>query len=203
MTKSGILLVFAKYPEPGKVKTRLADELGTEVAAELYHEWIGTVLRSVQPVRHAVYIVGYFDGAPADRFSNWDGLVDEWREQPDGDLGFRLANGFEWGHRRGRPVIAIGTDCLDLTADHVESALARLHEYDAVFGPTADGGYYLVGTRTHVPGFFDGIRWSSPHALSDNLERCRTLGLRFSLFDELADIDTAADWRAYQARSKS
>src|SRR5262245_34643543 len=178
MTKPGVLLVFMKYPEPGKVKTRLADKLGAEVAAALYREWIGDVLRNVQPVREEARIVGYFDGATANRFSEWDGLVDEWREQPAGDLGIRLADGFEWGHRQGPPVIAIGTDCLELTAGHVESALADLHKYDAVFGPTTDGGYYLVGTRTHVPSLFDAVRWSSPHTLADNLERCRSIGLR-------------------------
>ncbi|HKA05721.1 MAG TPA: TIGR04282 family arsenosugar biosynthesis glycosyltransferase [Gemmataceae bacterium] len=203
MTKSGILLVFVKFPEPGKVKTRLADELGTEVAAAHYREWIGRVLRNVQPTRESLHVVGYFDGATADRFSEWNGLVDNWRAQPAGDLGTRLADGFEWGHRRGQPVIAIGTDCLDLTAEHVESALQLLRERDAVFGPTTDGGYYLVGTRTHVPSLFDAVRWSSPHTLADNLERCQSLGLRFLLLDELADIDTAADWREYQARSKS
>jgi uncharacterized protein len=203
VTKSGILLVFVKYPEPGKVKTRLAEKLGAEVAAELYREWIGSVLRNVQPVREEVRIVGYFDGATADRFSEWNSLVDDWRKQPAGDLGIRLAEGFEWGHRRGQPVIAIGTDCLDLTAEHVESALQRLRECDAVFGPTTDGGYYLVGTRAHVPGLFDRVRWSSPNTLADQLARCQVIGLRHSPLEELTDIDTAEDWRAYQARSKS
>jgi len=198
-----VLLVFLKYPEPGKVKTRLAKELSPQVAAQLYREWVGIVLRNVQPVRGSTCVVGYVDGAPTDRFSEWDSYVDEWREQPSGDLGTRLDQGFAWGHRRGRPVAAVGTDCLDLTAGHVESALTRLFEHDVVFGPTTDGGYYLVGTRTHVPGFFDGVRWSSSHTLADHLGRCRVLGLNACQMDELADIDTAADWRAYEARSQS
>jgi uncharacterized protein len=200
---SPLLLVFLKYPEPGKVKTRLADELGQDVAASLYREWIGTVLRNMQPLRGTVCIIGCFDGAPVERFSEWNRYVDEWQEQPAGDLGSRLTQGFEWAHRRGGPVIAIGTDCLDLTARHVESALELLRECDGVFGPTTDGGYYLVGTRTQVLGFFEGVRWSSPHTLSDHLERCRALRLRSCLTEQLADIDTAADWRAYQARSRS
>src|SRR5262245_13926016 len=203
MTKSGILLVFVKFPVPGKVKTRLADELGTEVAAAHYREWIGRVLRNVQPTRESLHVVGYFDGATADGFSEWNGLVDDWRQQPAGDLGIRLADGFEWGHRRGQPVIAIGTDCLEMTAGHVESALADLHKYDVVFGPATDGGYYLVGTRTHVPGLFDAIRWSSAHTLADNLQRCRSLGMRCSLLEELTDIDTAADWWAHHPPGKS
>jgi len=199
---SPLLLVFLKYPEPGKVKTRLAGELGADVAASLYREWIGTVLRNVQPVRSSVQVIGYFDGESADRFSEWNRYVDEWQEQPGGDLGSRLTEGFEWAHRRGGPVVAIGTDCLDLTAGHVESTLSLLRESDVVFGPTTDGGYYLVGTRNHIPALFDGVRWSSPHTLSDHLERCRALRLRSCLIEQLTDIDTAADWRAYQARSQ-
>ena len=200
---SPLLLIFLKYPEPGKVKTRLAEELGADVAASLYRDWIGTVLRNVQPVRERVQVVGYFDGAMADQFSDWDRSVDEWRQQPPGDLGTRLIAGFEWAHLRGGPVVAIGTDCLDLTAGHIESALANLREFDAVFGSTTDGGYYLVATRTHTAGLFDGVRWSSPHTLADQLARCGALGLRPLIMDELADIDTAADWRALQARSKT
>jgi uncharacterized protein len=200
---SPLLLVFLKYPEPGRVKTRLADELGADLAANLYREWIGTVLRNMQPIRGSVRIVGYFDGASADQFAEWDRYVDEWRRQPAGDLGTRLADGVEWAHGRGGPVVAVGTDCLDLTAGHVESTLSLLRESDVVFGPTIDGGYFLVGTRTYIPGLFDGVRWSSPHTLSDQLECCRALRLRSCLIEQLADIDTAADWRTYQARSRS
>jgi uncharacterized protein len=195
-----VLLVFLKYPEPGKVKTRLAAEIGAEAAAELYREWIGTVLRGVQPVRPGVHIVGYFDGAPAGLFVEWDESVDLWLEQPAGGLESRLAAGFDWAFRRGRPVLAIGTDCLELDGGHIGTALASLREYDAVFGPTDDGGYYLVGTRRWIPGFFERVRWSTPHTLSDHLARAHHLGARSILLPRLADIDTAADWRAYQQR---
>ena len=196
------LLVFLKYPEPGKVKTRLAAEVGAEQAAALYRGWVGTVLRGLQPLRPAVTVVGYFDGAPAARSAGWDDLADQWMEQPSGGLGDRLAAGFQWGFGRGRPVLAIGTDCPDLTARHVEAAVTLLHEFDAVFGPTIDGGYYLVGTRRRIPGFFQRVRWSSPHTLADHLAQARHLGATSVLLPELADIDTAADLRAYEARGK-
>jgi uncharacterized protein len=202
MTGGPVLLVFLKYPEPGKVKTRLAKEFGAEVAARLYREWVGGVLRAVQSARPSMRVVGYFDGAPAERFREWGGLVDEWLPQPAGGLGGRLAAGFAWGHERGGPVLAIGTDCLDLHAFHLGAAVEYLRTTDAVFGPASDGGYYLVGTRRHVPGFFDGVPWSSPHTLADHRERCRELGLSVVLLPELADIDTAADLLAYEARGK-
>ena len=200
--KQATLLVFLKYPEPGKVKTRLAAEVGRDRAALLYREWVGMVLRNVLPVREMVRVVGYFDGAAAAQFSEWDGYVDQWLEQPDGDLGVRLAVGFEWGHRHGRPVLAIGTDCLDVTAGHIATALELLADHDAVFGPTTDGGYYLVGTSRPVTGFFEQVRWSSSHTLADHLEHARRLGARTALLPQLSDIDTAADWRAYEARGR-
>jgi glycosyltransferase A (GT-A) superfamily protein (DUF2064 family) len=81
------------------------------------------------------------------------------------------------------------------TAAYVETT-------DVVFGPAGDGGYYLVGTRRHVPGLFDGVRWSSPHTLADHRARCQQLGLSVALLPTLDDIDTAADWVAYEARGK-
>jgi hypothetical protein len=200
MVKKPVLLVFLKYPEPGKVKTRLAAEIGASVAAELYREWIGIVLRRLQEVRPGVNVVAFADGATADRFSLWQELIDEWRPQPAGDLGDRLANGFAWAHSRGGSVIAIGTDCLDITADHITAALRELESADAVFGPTSDGGYYLVGTRRNLPGFFASIRWSSPRTLTDHLTGCERLGIKASMLPPLADIDTLADWHAYLRR---
>ncbi|HJZ90081.1 MAG TPA: TIGR04282 family arsenosugar biosynthesis glycosyltransferase [Gemmataceae bacterium] len=200
MSAQPVLLVFVKYPEPGKVKTRLASELGAETAASLYRDWVGMVLRAVQPVRPEVRVVGYFDGAPAGRFAEWDQYVDLWLEQPGGALGFRLAAAFDWAYDRGHPLLAIGTDCLDLNAGHVISAVNFLRDHEAVFGPATDGGYYLVGTRRHIPGFFEGVRWSSPHTLADQLARAHDLGCEYVLLPTLADIDTAADWRAYRER---
>lgn len=196
------LLVFLKYPEPGRVKTRLAAEIGPVEATGLYRKWIGTVLRNVQPVRPAVRVVGYFAGAAANRFAEWEPYVDAWQEQPKGDLGTRLSDGFEWSHRDSRPVIAIGTDCPDLTASHVRSALEMLREYDMALGPATDGGYYLVGSARHVPGLFDGVRWSSPQTLADQRRRCDRLGLSVGLLPPLADIDTLDDWQAYQRRGR-
>jgi uncharacterized protein len=197
-----VLLVFLKYPEPGRVKTRLATEVGNEIAVGIYRQMLDRVLRTVQAVRVSMRVVGYFAGESADQFAEWTALVDDWHPQPAGDLGERLAAGFEWAHDRGGPVLAIGTDCPDIQAFHITAAATCLETNDVIFGPASDGGYYLVGTRRHVPGFFDGVRWSSPHTLADHRARCRELGLSIALLPTLDDIDTAADWVAYEARGK-
>ena len=196
----GTVLVFLKYPEPGRVKTRLAAACGADRAAALYREWIGAVLAKLQPVRERSALVGFFDGAPPDRFSRWVPLVDEWVPQPAGDLGARLETGFAAAHRRGGPVVAVGTDCLELDSGLVDEAFALLAVRDAVFGPAADGGYYLVGTACHLAGFFDGIRLSTPHALADHRARCSEWGWSVGLLRELRDIDSWDDWRAHLDR---
>src|SRR4051812_4147153 len=110
----GAILVFLKNPEPGKVKTRLATTIGPERAAALYREWIGIVLGTLQPLRDRLDVIGFFDGGPVDLFREWHALADCWLPQSAGDLGERLESGFASAHRLGGPVLAVGTDCLEL-----------------------------------------------------------------------------------------
>jgi len=81
----------------------------------------------------------------------------------------------------------------------LETAFARLDRADAVFGPAADGGYYLVGMKRPIPELFEGIRWSSPATLSATLARAAAAGVSVAVLDERRDVDTAADWRAWRA----
>jgi rSAM/selenodomain-associated transferase 1 len=200
MTPPGTLLVFLKYPEPGRVKTRLAAAVGPDRAAALYREMIDTVFSRLQPVRHRVTLVGYFDGAPEAAFAEWQARADEWWPQPAGGLGTRLDTGFRLGAGRGGPVLAVGTDCLDISTELLDAALDTLNNRDAVFGPAHDGGYYLVGTARQISGFFDGVPWSSEHTLSEHLSLCGRNGWSVGLLPSLHDIDTFDDWQAYCRR---
>jgi rSAM/selenodomain-associated transferase 1 len=188
------LLVFLKYPTPGKVKTRLAAHLGDQPAADLYREWIVLVLRQIQPLRQHARIVGFFDGATRDAFEPWNSLVDDWWPQPAGDLGHRLCAGFQDAHCNGGPVAALGTDCLEVDAPLINAAFDILKDKDAVFGPALDGGYYLVGTARHLPGFFTGIPWSSSKTLDAHFSHCRRNGWSVGLLPTRRDIDTREDW---------
>jgi rSAM/selenodomain-associated transferase 1 len=194
----GTVLVFLKHPEPGRVKTRLAAAIGPGRAAALYREMIDAVFALLQPVRPRARVVGYFDGAPEIAFAPWRALADEWWPQPAGDLGARLDAGFRAG--AGGPVLAVGTDCLDIDPALLGEAFGELAERDAVFGPAHDGGYYLVGTARHIPGFFAGVPWSSEDTLAEHLALCRRSGWSFGMLPALHDIDTHDDWLAYRAR---
>ena len=201
MPPRGTILVFVKAPDPGRVKTRLAATVGPDVAAALYRGWVGQVFGALQPVRPGVRLVGYFDGGPRAAFAEWAALADDWWPQPPGDLGDRLAGGFRLALADGGPVLAVGTDCLELDAGLAGAAFRGLAGADVVFGPAADGGYYLVGLAADRPGLFDGVRWSGPHTLADHLARCRANGWSVALLPARADIDTWDDWAAYLDRA--
>lgn len=193
------LLIFLKFPQPGRVKTRLAAVVGNDVAAQLYEMWLGTVLDSLQLLRGRVRLIGFFDGADLGMFSRWRSLADDWWPQPACDLGGRLEQGFRLSFSRGSgPCLAVGSDCPELKATDVEQALQALRTHDAVFGPAQDGGYYLVGVRQDFSGFFHRIRWSSANTLADHFQRCRENNWSVSLLTMKRDIDTYEDWLAYR-----
>lgn len=194
------LLVFLKYPAAGQVKTRLAESIGAERAASLYRKWIGLVLQNVQATRNTTRLVACYDGAPLDAFETWHALADDWWPQPEGGLGDRLEAAFQHWQSKQDPVVAIGTDCIDVDASCIEAAFARLHENDVVFGPAADGGYYLVGLARYLPEFFRNIPWSTPQTLAVHQESCRQHRWSHGLLPLLRDIDTAEDWFEHQRR---
>ncbi|MEX0977333.1 MAG: TIGR04282 family arsenosugar biosynthesis glycosyltransferase [Pirellulales bacterium] len=194
------LLVFLKYPIAGRVKTRLAESIGPERAADLYRKWIGIVLQNIQGARSAARLVACYDGAPRDAFAPWHDLVDDWWPQPEGGLGDRLDAGFKHWQAEGDPTIGIGTDCLGIDAALVESAFVKLRDHAAVFGPAADGGYYLVGLARYLPGFFEGIPWSTANTLAAHQAACDRRRWSFGLLPALHDIDTLEDWLDYQQR---
>jgi rSAM/selenodomain-associated transferase 1 len=192
------LLVFLKYPAPGRVKTRLAEVIGADEAARLYRQWISLVLDKLQPMRDDARLIGYFDGAPVEKFDEWRQLADEWWAQPESDLGSRLAAGFQKAFAAGTSCcLAVGTDCLELGPHDVRAAIEALGSHDAALGPAHDGGYYLVGTRSLLDDFFSGIRWSSPQTLQDQLHRCERSGWSVQLLRPCRDIDSYQDLLAH------
>jgi rSAM/selenodomain-associated transferase 1 len=196
----GTVLVFVKYPALGRVKTRLAATVGAERAATLYRCWIGEVLGVLQPLRGQAQLICCFDGAPRESFGEWALLVDDWWPQPDGDLGERLAAGFQLALVGGGPVLAVGTDCLELDLFLIHQAFTVLADHDVVFGPTPDGGYYLVGMAGDKRGVFASARWSCPETLGDHLVCCRERGWSYGLLPARHDIDTWEDWLEYLDR---
>jgi len=201
MTHERAVIVFARVPVLGRVKTRLAAGCGDETALEIYR-WLGRrTVDAALAVRNCRTTV-YHTPAATEIILGWLGDEMPLRVQAEGDLGRRVALAIADVAASGAGrVVVVGTDCPDMSTAMIESAFASLSDADVVLGPTRDGGYYLIGVREPHPALFRGIPWSTGETLSATLAAAAAAGLRVSLLGERLDIDTAADWAAWCAES--
>lgn len=186
------LLVFAKYPEPGRVKTRLAQSVGAERATELYRTMAETVVEQVLPTDHDYDMTLCFDPPEREKdFRQWLPHIMNWIPQTDGDLGQRLRSAFSDAFAQGRQrVIAIGTDCIHIDPPLLRHAFKGLTDHDVVIGPASDGGYYLIGLKADRPQLFEDISWSTEVVFQETIERAKSVGLSIKTLAVLSDIDT-------------
>lgn len=197
------LIVFARAPQYGAVKTRLATEGGTDVAWRAYRAMTATTLKEVAGSRHWSTRLAVTPTAYAARARFWPRAIPR-VAQASGDLGARMARALMTASRDGVAVL-VGTDIPDMTAAHVRAAFDVLAHRDLVFGPATDGGFWLVGVRQGVSvavvrRLFDGVRWSSATVLADTLRNVPP-GWRVGYAATLNDIDTAADLAAWRDRA--
>lgn len=192
------LIVMLKEPRPGRVKTRLARDIGQVAAAWWFrHQCTRLLQRLRDPRWRLVLAVSPDQDGMASRV--WPADLPR-LPQGAGDLGDRMARAM----RRAPPgpVCVIGADIPGVTRAEIRRAFRALGAADVVFGPATDGGYWLVGVRNarRVPrSLFRDVRWSTEHALADT--RASVPGLRVGLVDRLADVDTLEDLRAARARA--
>ncbi len=196
------LIIFARHPELGRVKTRLAAGIGPEDALAVYRALLAHTRAVVAPlpVQKTAWLVGENSGP--DAAHDWAGF--EQQPQPEGDLGEKMQAAFT--HDFDRPAAAaviIGTDCPGLTTGHLQEAFAALQTHDLVLGPALDGGYYLLGMRQLHPELFAGKSWSTATVRAETLADAARLGLRVHLLPALQDVDTVADLRAWQQQPAS
>jgi rSAM/selenodomain-associated transferase 1 len=197
MSGSRALLVFAKTPKPGKVKTRLLAAVSAEVAAALHEACIGDTLRLVKKMRRCdvfVFAAGgtsYFRRLVKKKGSRASVRV---LPQRGAELGARMENAFRKCFAMGyREVVVIGTDTPWMGAQRVRRAFAELKANDVVIGPAEDGGYYLLGMRKFVPDIFRKIPWSTERVLELTLKKIVVLKLRKRLLKQDFDLDRPED----------
>ena len=195
------LVIFARYPVPGKVKTRLIPTLGAEGAAALHRRLLLRTLRSAQRACLSVPadLEIHFDGGTEQAMSCWLGDSGRYAPQRAGDLGERMTGAFEECFRAGSTAaILIGSDCPELGAEIISRAFARLMETPVVLGPAQDGGYYLIGLRRPMPELFRDIPWGTDRVLAESLAVLERRGLKPALLDRLMDIDRPEDLPAWR-----
>jgi uncharacterized protein len=194
-----VLGIFVKAPIPGRVKTRLAEDIGPSGAADVYWRLGRHVVRSAAgsgyrttvwftPRHEAAFVRKWLAGVAR------GGVA--FRPQVGASLGARLVTAFAGEFADGaRRVVMIGSDCPGVDRRLVREAFAALGDRDVVLGPASDGGYYLIGLAAPRPALFRAIPWSTAAVAVETRARARALGLSCRLLRALRDVDTARDAR--------
>jgi uncharacterized protein len=188
-----LLGIFCKQPVPGKVKTRLAVDIGEEAAAQLYEAFLLDILDRLRGVAEGV-VMCYTPDTPAAReyFHHLAGTSVGLVPQQDGDLGARLAGFFDYA-RAPQKVTVIGSDSPTITRAHIQQSFTFLERSDAVLGRSEDGGYYLVGLRNLRPGLFDDIDWSTCAVFEQQQQRFSAAGFSTAELPPIPEVDTIED----------
>lgn len=197
------LLVFAKEPVPGQVKTRLAAAVGAERAAAVYRELTAVTLAHAAEAR-GKGVVGRLElwCAPDARSPYFAELAAAHGatlyRQREGDLGARMAAAIADALTRAPAVLLVGTDCPAIDSGYLARARAALTRHDAVIGPADDGGYVLIGAT--CPLSFSEVRWSTAHAHGDTIACLERAGCRWASLPERWDVDDAAGLARWEAQ---
>lgn len=192
------IVILAKAPQPGSVKTRLIPALGAVGAAALARQFLAQTLQQALAAD-----VGKVElcMSPAALDPAWHGValpnnvVQTW--QGEGDLGERMASAVQRCTQHSEsapaPLMLVGTDCPALTAPLLKQAAQQLQTHDAVLLPAHDGGYVLLGLKSHCPELFEHMAWSTSVVSGETLRRMAMLNMRVWQGPTQHDIDVPAD----------
>jgi uncharacterized protein len=200
MTALPRLLLFTRYAQAGRCKTRLIPVLGPQEAARLQQRLTERMVDEAITLQneHVADLAIHYHGASEETMAAWLGQL-SFYPQPEGDLGQRMAAAFTTAFAEGaKAAILFGTDIPDLGSTILRQALTALDGVPALVGPTLDGGYYLIGLTASsaaqaLPLLFADIPWSTSLVLATTLDRLRQGGLDYTLLPELRDIDSPED----------
>jgi rSAM/selenodomain-associated transferase 1 len=189
------LIIFTRYPEPGKTKTRLIPVLGAEGAAKLQRQMTEQKLAEAKQL-HAINPISleiHFTGGNQQLMQNWLGNL-TYKQQSEGDIGCRMAAAFQTAFEAGMSrVVLIGIDCPDLKVELMLDAFQALNKHDLVLGPAKDGGYYLIGLNYLISELFISISWSTEKVLEQTQNISQKLELAIAYLPILSDIDRPED----------
>jgi uncharacterized protein len=191
-TRDAVLL-FVRAPVAGRVKTRLAAEIGAEAALRVYTRLAEHTLAEALRLGGVQVRVHFTPADSGDAVRRWLGPGPAYLPQPEGDLGERMRHAFQAAFHEGfRRVVIIGSDLPRMSAELLRRAIQLLDHRPVVLGPATDGGYYLLGLR-EMQDLFADIPWSTERVLDCTLQRLRAAALEPALIEPLRDVDLAAD----------
>lgn len=187
------IVIFIKYPAPGKVKTRLGAKIGYGLAAELYKIFMEQTFELAQSISCENMMVAF---EPKERKKEIREMVPQEFQlfaQEGADLGQRLIQAFRTAFSHGmKRVIILGSDSPTLPGKFVSDAINYLRNEDLVLGPSEDGGYYLIALKQPHESLFENIEWSSDSVLQSTIKMANQLGLKFTLLPQWYDVDDLA-----------
>lgn len=199
--RSNILLLFTRFPDPGKVKTRLIQALGSTGACNLHRRLTSHMIHIAKHFAMAsnTDFVVCFDGADTYKMQQVFGTDLEFFPQCEGDLGQRMSAAFATFLGQGRQrVILIGSDCPGITSKTLASAFFQLNHHELVLGPATDGGYYLIGLTAPHSELFQDMPWGTDTVLVKTQTKAKELGLRTAFLEPLTDIDKPEDLHVWE-----
>ncbi len=185
------LLIFLKYPELGRSKTRLSATIGNEKSLKVYLELLEHTHLISKDLNYDKYL--FYDKVTANKMP-WGDDIYHTAYQVESDLGGRMQNAFELLFDKGyERIVIIGSDCYELTSAIIEDAFNKLETSEVVIGPAKDGGYYLLGLTRPIPALFTGITWSTNTVYTSTVKVLNSLGISYDTTPVLSDIDTEDD----------
>lgn len=196
-----LLQQFARFPEAGRVKTRLARALGAEAACTVHEELLAKTTRTLLAAALGPVEL-WLDRRPGDHALLTD-LIASGAQGPfmqrGAELGARMYHALVDGRRRASAVVLVGSDCPGIDAAYLQAAAIAVRSHDVVLGPAEDGGYVLIGTRTPTEAVFSGIPWGTEKVLAATLAAAADSGLTVTCLAPRFDIDDEADYRRWRA----
>ena len=204
MTGKKCLICFIKYPEPGKVKTRIARDLGEKEAADIYSNFVLDTIELIEKA-DAQKRIFYAPEEKCEEIKNWLGNKYSYHPQKGADLGTKMKNAFLRSFVDGfKSIVIIGSDSPDLPPGILKEAFAGLKKSNCVIGPAQDGGYYLIGFNKSgfEPAVFDRLEWGTGEVFKKTLDILNKAGCGYKKLPLWRDADDVDDLKALILRNK-
>ncbi|WP_111496549.1 TIGR04282 family arsenosugar biosynthesis glycosyltransferase [Marinobacter bohaiensis] len=196
------LIQFAKWPEPGRVKTRLAADLGERGALDAHIRLTGAVLDNL--LSTGLPVSFWWDRARPDDPGHATSILDRLqaadvaqRIQAGKDLGARMSGALDAELKQAGAAVIVGSDCPSVDAAYIAEAIRALADDDVVLGPSDDGGFVLIGARRPLGPVLNGIAWGTDKALEQTRDALVEAGCRVHCLPARWDVDTLADWQRF------
>lgn len=201
-----LIIQFSKWPQQGRVKTRLAAAIGDDKALDVHIELASFIAHRVSGLSGVDYQLWLDQVGVPYRSSVSGGIFQSVSEelipayvQAEGDLGAKMSHAFMVSLSVYDRVLIVGSDCPGMDRDYLASALEKLSTHELVLGPAEDGGYVLIGLRQHQPELFLGMPWGESSVLELTLARASHLEIACACLSPQWDVDVYADYLRWQS----